>query len=82
VAANLHDATDVGASAQRRTKAASRLIAADDTEHLDAGAKCGGVVRCVPGAAGDGFGGVVLENQNGRFARDALDLAVDELVRD
>ena len=40
------------------------------------------VVRGVAGAAGDHLGGVVLQDQHRRLARDPGHLAVDELVGD
>ena len=51
-------------------------------DEAGAAAERGDVVRGVAGAAGDHLGRVVLEDQHRRFARDAGDLAVDELVGD
>ena len=46
------------------------------------GAERRGIVRGVAGAAGHDLGRVVAEDQDRRLARDAIDLAVDELVGD
>ena len=63
-------------------KTAPFAIGADDTHQPRAAAERSHVVCGVAGAAGDDFGGIVLENQHRRFARDPFDVAVNELVRD
>ena len=59
-----------------------RLVLSDETDGDRAPAKRRHVVGRIAGAAGHDFRRVVLENQYGRFARDARDLTVDELVDD
>src|SRR5690606_28701221 len=76
------DTACVDSTPHRRQQTATGFVASGDADDADAAAEGGDVVGRVAGAAGDEFGRVVVEDQDGRFARDAGDLAVDELVDD
>src|SRR5262249_48413702 len=62
--------------------ARSRLVAPDHTDGNRDRAERAQVGRRVGAASRDRFGLRVLEDQDRRLARDARDVAVDELVRD
>src|SRR4029453_13882284 len=76
------DAGDVDLPAKRLEQPTARLVVADETEGDRAPADGRAVVGRIAGAAGHDFRRVVLENEYRRFARDARDLTVDELVDD
>ena len=65
---------------QRQHHTAAGFVAAGQRHQRDRPTQAGDIVRGVAGAARDDLGGVVFENQHGRFARDARHPAVDELV--
>ena len=67
---------------QRADDATARVVTADQRHELRAAAEARHVARGVAGAAGDDFGGVVLENQDRRLARHTRHPAVDILVGD
>ena len=81
-----YDARARSARGRRRDEswpaAAGLPIGADQARQARAAAERRHVVGGVAGAAGDHLGRVVLEDQHRRLARDAGDLAVDELVGD
>src|SRR5436190_8417535 len=72
----------VDAAVKTRQQSPPLAVVADDAGQPGTAAERGDVVRRVASAARHDFRGVVLEDQHRRFARDSLDVAVDELVRD
>ena len=61
---------------------AARFVLSDDAHHAGRTAERGDVARRVAGAARDNLRRIVIEDEDGRLARHARDVAVDELVDD
>ena len=77
-----HDVRALDAAGEAREKPSPFGVGADQSRKAGAAPERGNVVRGVARAAGHHLGRVVLEDQHRRLARDAGDLAVDELVGD
>ena len=60
----------------------SRLVVAHDSNRQDVHSEVGEVVDGIRAAAGNHLAIAVLQNQHGRFARDARNLAEHEFVGD
>ena len=82
VLARAHDVRTVDAAVKARQQPPPFGIGAHHADEPRAAAERRDVVGGVARAAGDHLGRVVLQDQHRRFARDARDLAVDELVGD
>jgi hypothetical protein len=80
IAARLHDPAQVDVAAEHLEQPLAGFVGGGDADRRRPAAEGGDIFRGVPRAARDDLGRVVIEDQHRRFARDARDLAVDELV--
>jgi len=65
-----------------RRQQLSRLVVTHDPDRQDVHSEVGKVADRIGAAAGDDLAIAVLQNQHGRFARDARYLAEDKLIGD
>src|SRR5262249_16922059 len=82
VPAGANDVAAVDTAMKAAQQAAAFGVRADEPEETRPAAQRGDVVGGVRRPASHHFGGVVFQDQDGRLARDARNLAIHELVRD